>query len=739
MNHMNTKMQRDQSDVLDTQTTNTSPQKKLKASDEKYLLVFLKNPDPIIITSIDDFLYVDVNDAFLAIFGYARQDVVGRSVLDLKTAVLEQYHSILNKLKSNGFVSRGEEIQARARSGEIMTFILSTDIIFFDDEPRILWTAKDISAMKNFEEALRVSEEKFFKVYNYSPDATILVELDSGQYVEVNDAFVQLMGYERHEIIGPAVEGINIWVDIEERDAMLRKAMEKGKINNLETRFRAKNGDVFICLFSAEVLEIGGRRYLLSVTKDITGRKKIEEELRLSEDKFSKAFESSLISMTITRLSDGMFLAANKAVCRQLGYEKEEIVNRTSLDINFWVNIDDRAEVAKKIKAKEPVKEMEILYRNRSGEVRIGSYSAERINLNGEPCTLSMMIDISDRKRSEEQVRYLSYHDKLTGLYNRAYFEEQLQRMATSRQMPVSLIMGDVNGLKLVNDALGHQEGDNLLIDVAEIIRKFCRQDDIIARWGGDEFIILMPNCSSQNAAGILERIRTACQQLNNRPIKSSIALGQATMGSTSQDLGDIIKEAEDKMYRNKLLDDRSNRSSFLVSLEQTLWSRSTETEEHCRRLQEMARIIGSAVKLSDSELDDLKLLSLLHDIGKIAIPNSILEKPGKLSREEWENIKKHPEIGYRIALSSPEMAPIAEGILHHHERWDGSGYPLGIKGEEIPLLSRIVAIADAFDVMVCGRPYQQSISSSEAWEEIERCAGSQFDPHLVSVSKHLF
>jgi len=163
------------------------------------------------------------------------------------------------------------------------------------------------------------------------------------------------------------------------------------------------------------------------------------------------------------------------------------------------------------------------------------------------------------------------------------------------------------------------------------------------------------------------------------------------------------------------------------------------ETEEHSRRMQDMAYTIGKTLDLSNSELDNLKRLAVLHDIGKIAIPTYILDKPGRLTTEEWVIIKKHTDIGHRIAISSPDIAPIAKGILHHHERWDGTGYPMGIKGEEIPLIARIVSIADAYDVMTNGRPYQKAVSQEEVWAEIERCAGSQFDPYLVGKAIELF
>ncbi|MEN6462510.1 MAG: HD domain-containing phosphohydrolase, partial [Syntrophomonas sp.] len=354
-------------------------------------------------------------------------------------------------------------------------------------------------------------------------------------------------------------------------------------------------------------------------------------------------------------------------------------------------------------------------------------------NENGEPLRMvGACSDITDRKQAEAEIRYLSYHDKLTGLYNRTFFEEELKRVNTKRQLPLGLIIGDVNGLKLINDAMGHLEGDKVLIKAAEIFRKSCRQEDIISRWGGDEFIVLLPQCDSVTTLKVYKRIYDSFISINSLPILINISLGMAIQDSLDRDIKDVIREAEEKMYRNKLLESRSTRSSFIKSLEKTLWERSHETEEHCQRMQEIAQKIGRTLELTDSELDNLKLLAALHDIGKIAIPNSILDKPGKLSPEEWETIKNHPEIGYRIALSSPELAPIAEAILHHHEWWNGKGYPLGLKGEKIPLISRIIAITDAYDVMTNDRPYKKAMGKAEALTEIRRCAGTQFDPELV-------
>lgn len=589
------------------------------------------------------------------------------------------------------------------------------------------------------EAALKLSEERFSKAFQCNPDPITITTLGEGRYVEVNDAFVETTGYERHEVIGRTAIEINIWANPEECDLIIQRLRKQGYIHRGgEVNFRTKSGEIRPFLYSTEIIDMGGLPHLLFVTKDITSLKQAESALRLSEDKFSKAFNASPASMLITSLEGGRFIAVNDRGCQMLGYSQEQLIDCTTIDMDCWVKPSERELVKQMILHKQPVRDMEIYFRIKGGEHRLVSYSAEAIEIDGEACLLSIITDITERKKAQEEINYLSFHDKLTGLYNRAYFEEELKRLDTERQLPISVIMGDVNGLKLINDALGHQEGDKLLIAVADVLNRSCRKEDIAARWGGDEFIILLPRCEHVSATRIIESVRSRCKYINDLPIQTIISLGLASKNSSNQNMMDVIKEAEEKMYRNKLMESRSIRSSFLNSLENTLWTRSHETKEHCKRIQETAQKIGRAINLPESEMDNLRLLSALHDIGKIAITNNILDKPQKLTHEEWEYVKKHTEVGYRIAISSPEMVPVAQAILHHHEHWDGRGYPMGLKGEDIPLISRIIAIADAQDVMVTGRPYQAAISNEEACQEIERCAGTQFDPELVRIAMEI-
>lgn len=340
--------------------------------------------------------------------------------------------------------------------------------------------------------------------------------------------------------------------------------------------------------------------------------------------------------------------------------------------------------------------------------------------------------DITERKLMEEKLRYLSEIDILTGLYNRYHFEEKVKELNCEKYLPLGIIMGDVNGLKLVNDTFGHLEGDQLLKNIANILQDCCPQNGSVFRWGGDEFMILVPNSNEADCESLMANIEEKCQKTECKFIQLSISLGEVVKKTVEEDVYKCIKRVEEKVYRHKLLQKKSIKSSIMDSLVKTLEEKNMETELHTERVVEYAVALGKQLNFKSSELDELTIAARLHDIGKIGVNEEILMKPSCLTDDEFEQIKLHPEIGYRIINSSSELGYVAKSVLTHHERWDGCGYPLGLKELEIPLMARIIAIADSYDVMTHDRVYKKAISKSDAILELKNCAGTQFDPHLV-------
>ncbi len=334
--------------------------------------------------------------------------------------------------------------------------------------------------------------------------------------------------------------------------------------------------------------------------------------------------------------------------------------------------------------------------------------------------------------------KFTENHDTMTGLYNRNYYETIKYELDRQENLPLAIVFADINGIRMINDAFGHAEGDFLIKQTARIIQNCCREADILSRTGDNEFTIILPDTDKEQASQFVKSIKIACEEYNkNEPDRArqiSISVGFGTKHTEDEPLKAAEKEAEAYMKKKKLLDRYSHHDSILSSVVATMNARSQETEEHAGRLFVYCKMIGQEIGLQEKNLDDLKLLSMLHDIGKMGIDDRILNKPDILTDEEWLAMKKHPEIGCRIAKAAPELESIAEYILYHHERWDGKGYPEGLKGNSIPLLSRILAIADAYDAMTEDRVYRKALPRHEAIEEIKRNAGTQFDPQIAQI-----
>lgn len=430
--------------------------------------------------------------------------------------------------------------------------------------------------------------------------------------------------------------------------------------------------------------------------------------------------------------------------CKDLtGYDVQSLIGNNEISYNEIIDdkykkkISDSWDEAIKVNGSVKV-EYEIVTAN--GERKWVYEQGQPVyDLEGNVLMLEgIIVDITPQKHREEKISYLTNYDAMTGVHNRRYYNYMVEKMDLEETLPLSVIVGDINGLKLTNDAFGHDYGDQLIIKTADLLRESIRSTDVLARIGGDEFVILLPNTSFEVTEKIVKRITEESHNKNitndGSIVKISISLGYATRMSMDEELNELIKLAEDHMYRKKLLHHKNSHRSIIKSIRNSFLASEEDSKENMTKKEKVAKIMGSKLDLDNETIEQLKTLLIMYDIGKIAIDTEILNKEGQLTLKEWDIIRKHPEMGYRIAMASKEFATIADYILSHHERWDGKGYPDGLKDHEIPILSRITAIIDSYDAMIIDKPYKQRISKAEAIEEIKNNAGTQFDPTLTEV-----
>lgn len=359
--------------------------------------------------------------------------------------------------------------------------------------------------------------------------------------------------------------------------------------------------------------------------------------------------------------------------------------------------------------------------------------------------------------------------DELTGLYNRRSLDEMIDSEISRHSRyggAFSLAILDLDSFKTYNDSYGHLAGDSLLQEIGRSIKSAIRNADYAFRYGGDEFAVLLPQTTVDAALLVVERVRkkiAECIHSDRIPITTSIGLASWPDDGISHT--DIIAAADVTLYRAKrnggnqtlcasgplaaitdiaaLPDtesDANNKfSSIIHAFSEIVDARSYFTHNHSKRVTDYALAMAKVLKLDKDQTAKIENCALLHDAGKISISSEILNKPGELTQEEWQTIKTHPQLGVDIIRNIPQLAPCVEAILHHHERYDGTGYPDGLKGDAIPLGARILAIADAFTTMTSERSYSETRTHESALEEIKKCAGTQFDPYLVEQFVAIF
>ncbi|MEA1974230.1 MAG: diguanylate cyclase [Bacillota bacterium] len=719
-------------------------EKKLQKEKEKLKTTLNSIGDAVISTNIEGEIVI-MNPVAQRLTGWQMEDAIGKpiqkvlNIVNVKTR--KRVENPVNKVLEKGkIVGLANHTVLIAKDGSEYQIADSAAPIINNEHniTGVVLVFRDVTKKYRQQKVIEESKMRYEQLFeNINSGVVIYEATQNGEdfiIKEINKASEEIEQIDRNEVIGKSIKQVFPGIIDFGLFDVLQRVWRTGTAENHPI---SQYEDDRITGWRENYVYKLNSGAIVAIYDDITESEQQNELIEFQKQRLTNIIEGADLGTWEWNVQTGENIV-NEKWAEIIGYTLEEISPTTFEVWEKFTNFDDIIKIKKMLKKHFEGEidqfKTEIRMKHKDGHWVWIQVCGKVITWNedGKPkYVYGTHKNITKRKKAERQLKYKTFHDELTGLYNRAYFNEELKRYNNKRQLPLSIIVGDVNGLKIANDSFGHKEGDRFLKRIAQILENSCRQEDLVARIAGDEFLILLPQSSKEEAEEIYARIKDTCQKSEEGPIKPSIAMGIATKKKITDDFEKVLKKAEDKMYQNKVYESKSVHNTIIDSLETMLRETTNETLEHSQRLEILAVALGKKLNLFGHELDVLASLANLHDLGKITISKDILQKPGPLTDSEWEEIKRHPEAGYKIANSSPKLKDIAEGILYHHEHWDGKGYPQGLIGEEIPLLARIIAIIDSYDVMTNSRPYKEAMSKKDALEEIKRCAGSQFDPNL--------
>jgi diguanylate cyclase (GGDEF)-like protein/PAS domain S-box-containing protein/putative nucleotidyltransferase with HDIG domain len=626
------------------------------------------------------------------------------------------------------------------------------------EDTRISLDEIEANASKAIEGKLKANQRQLSDIIEFLPDATLAIDINK-KVIIWNKAIEKMTGIPASEMIGKGNYAYTVPFYGDARPQLMDLVLGGNEIlaskySNLKKVDQTLEAEIFCpALYDHKGAWIfmkvsplhdqhGNVTGVIESIRDISERKLSEQVLLASEGKYRLITENISDVIWVFNLSKDKFEYVSPSIQQLRGISvTEAMLENLKATLTPESYIISKAGIERAVASfkRNPMSGKsyinEIQQPCKNGKIIwVETSTKYRYNEAGDIEVVGVSRDIEDRKKSENEILYLSYHDQLTGLYNRRFYEEELARLDIPRNLPITIVMGDVNGLKLINDSFGHQVGDDLIRKVGDAIKKCCRGDDIIARLGGDEFVIILPRTNSLEAASILTRITYLLLREKVGSIDISISFGFETKIHEEQDIQEVFKNTENNMYRHKLYEGSSMRSKTIDIIMNTLFEKNNREMLHSKRVSEICEAIANKMDIGKDDVNQIKIAGLMHDIGKIGIDENILNKVGSLSNEEWSEIKKHCEIGYRILSSANEFSEIANYVLEHQEKWDGTGYPRGLRGEEISLQARIISIADAYDAMTTNRTYGKSFSHDDAILEIKKCAGTQFDPYVTNI-----
>ncbi len=692
---------------------------------------------------------VQINDSWAALLGYTKEELEPVTIETFKRLTepedFERSFSLLQKHFSGEVDFYSCDVRMQHKDGHWVWILDRGQVISWDEEnnPLVMTgTHADISKRVADAQALARSEEENRKIFESMNQGFAYCQMlldENGvpndyRILRVNQNFEVQTGLENKNSVGKRItELIDVvepyWFEYNGKVALTGDSMTFEAYNaGLHRLFR-------ISSFSPE------HGYFVMIIDDITQQKETEAQLIYEKN----LFETTLLSVgdgVISTDAQGNVQFMNKAAETLTGWNAEEAKGRRFEEVFKILCGKDRQACP------DPVRQ--VLEQKRAIEladdtILIARDGFERyINDSAAPILDARMQitgvvlvfrDSTEQRKKQREILSLSFTDPLTRLNNRRYYDQVKQDLDTEPYYPLTLVVADVNGLKLTNDAFGHEAGDELLCKVAEVMRKTCREDDIISRIGGDEFVLLLPQTDALHAQTIVKRLNAALQREHIKGIQVSVSFGYAVKEENGDHFEDTFKMAEDVMYQNKLASSLSFKKQVISSLLERLFSQDPTLEEHSRKVAELAASFAHVLGYQEHQIQEMRLAGTYHDLGKIAISPAIINKSSKeMTRSELLEFKRHAEIGYNILRSVGEYAPFSEAVLHHHERWDGNGYPQGLKHEDIPQEAQILAIANIYADLVGPRLHGTCVSEEEAVTLLRERKNTQFNPVLIET-----
>ncbi len=684
-----------------------------------------------------DYIFLDVNKVFEDLTGLKKEDIIGKSVKEVLPGTEDYWIKTFGQVAIEGKPTTYENY-SHELSKHFKVSVYSPKPMEFATLFNDITNQVDTSDKIHHEKQLLITILDSIKAGYWDMDIVNNIAFYSPSYKA-------MLGYEDFELENKP----GLWKDlIYEEDLAKSLLMSEKHINSLgeipvyhESRYKHKNGSLVWVIKSGQVAEWDENNKptrIVGCNINITKQKQFENSL-LEERNLFQTTLHSIVDGVVSVDRKGEIQVFNQSAEDITGFTCTEVIGRNILDLLHLMDEKCNEEI---ICYLEDFIDIENFSRDdlsiiiKSGEIVPIEYSISQIiNSSGQVDGAVMVFrDIREKRDRLNRISYLSNHDQLTGLFNRFYYEEKFEEMMNEENLPLTLAILDVNGLKLTNDAFGHLMGDRLLKTLGDVLKEQCRKKDMIFRVGGDEFVIMMTNTLEDEAKEIFTNIYRALEEVKLENIVISVSIGWATSTSKIKNMDDIYIKAEEYMYRKKIAEGQSMRNRTVQVILNTLNEKNKRERIHAQNVSKISRKIAEIMNFDPEVVKEIELAGLLHDIGKIAIDENILNKNGVLTDSEYNQIKRHPECGYQIMKSVDAYSKLADYILSHHERWDGMGYPRGLSGDSIPLFARIINVADAYEAMTADRPYRIGMSHDDALIEMKRCAGTQFDPSIVAT-----